>query len=419
MTTKMAKLAKLLDAKEPLFSQAIRDLEKITAQKSLDVQLLGEIEKKIGDRLRRLGLDPQDTTGPELFNALQNRIEADNQRVTELIGAKDHSDVRHVVPFIVKTAKATDTPRSCWVLKRSVAKSFLRQMPPQQMMKHLGYRTVDSMLKREPFDEMYSALRFSEGAEWLNVYIELFKSIKPSDFEQRDINIIEMDHDKWVDLAADFTKKKLHNVTHTKELGTIVILPMSVTHMRGLTLKTLPLIYHYINEIRLYSAFFKLKSMKSDFGAEVIDTLIGDPSNAAVVAGQHIHWRVIQKYLGRHRGDKHPEAFEPHVHPEDLHWRKAEELLFELDPQMEFWRELDYVARIENDGFPQALNLLDVSFQYSNQVTYEDRYFYHFRESLWNELFMRYMGEKVLEEQILRQLDNDLIEPEDVVEAKS
>lgn len=412
----MSKLAKLLNANEPLFSLAIRDLEKITGRKGIDVRFLSEIEQKVRQKLGELGLDPSDTTGPELYRALVNRIEIDNQRVTNLIGGNDPSDIEHVVPYIVKAAKAARTPKSCWVLKRSVAKNLLRKMPPPKMMKHLGYRTVDSMLKREPFDEMYSALRFSEGSEWLNSYNELFKRVTPSDFEQRDINIIAMEHDKWVDLSADFTKKKLHNVTHTKELGTIIILPMHLKKMRGLTLKTLPLIFHYINEIRLYSAFFKLKSTSAQFGTEVVNTIIGDPSSAAVMAGQHIHWRVIQKYLGRHRTDNPPEVLEPHVQPEDLHWRKAEEILMDLDPAMKFWEDLDYVGRLEEDGFPQAFNLLDVSFEYSNEESYKDRYFYHFRESLWNELFMRYMGEKVLEEQVLRRLDNDLIAPELVIE---
>ena len=44
----------------------------------------------------------------------------------------------------------------------------------------------------------------------------------------------------------------------------------------------------------------------------------------------------------------------------------------------------------------------------------EKRIMYHFRESLWNEIFVRYMGQKTLERQVLEQLDNDMIEPEDI-----
>ncbi len=410
----MSKLSELLNAKEPLFSKAIRDLEKITNSKSLDVSLITEIEQKAGDRMRRLGLDPQDTTGLELFKALENRIIKDNERVTKLIGGEDSTDVKTIPPLAVATVKKAKISRTCWALKRSVAKELLRKMPPKKMMSHLGYRSVDSMLKREIFDEIYTALRFSEGSDWLNQYNELFKSVRPSDFEEREISILVMDHDKWVDLTAEFVKKKRHNVTHSKELGTIVVVPMKVAHMPGLTLKTLPMLLHYINEVRLYSAFFKYKSTQANFGAEVVDTLIADPSKAAILAGQHIHWRVIQRYYGKLDKEKHPEQFEPHLQPEDLHWRKAEDMLFDIDPEMEFWRDLDYVMVSRSDG-PVSLNLVDVSFAYSNQETYKNRYVYHAREALWNEIFMRYMGEKVLEEQILRQLDNDLVAPERLV----
>jgi len=407
----MAKLAKLLDATEPLFSVAIRDLEKITQNRSTDVILLSEIIHKAHNRMNRLNLDPLDTTAKELFHALENRVAQDNLRLAKEIGGKDDSDVKTLVPLMIKAAKHANIPKNTWALKRSVAKDILREMPPNQMMLHLGYRSIDSMLKREPFDEIYTALRFTEGSDWLNKYNELFKKVKASDFEQRKITIIEMDHEKWVDQAEKFTKKKLHNVTHTKEMGTIAVVPLRENKVRGLPLKTMALLFHYINEIRLYSSFFKLKSTHKNFGKEVVDTLIADTSSATVVAGQHIHWRVVQRYFGKLKSENHPEAFEPHVQPEDLHWRKAEDVLFDIDPQLDFWRDLDYLIH-DISGNLISFNLTDVSFGYSNEVSFTDRYIYHARESLWNEIFMRYMGNRNLEQQILEQLDNDMVMPE-------
>ena len=407
----MAKLAKLLDATEPLFSVAIRDLEKITQNRSTDVILLSEIIHKAHNRMNRLNLDPLDTTAKELFHALENRVAQDNLRLAKEIGGKDDSDVKTLVPLMIKAAKNANIPKNTWALKRSVAKDILREMPPKQMMLHLGYRSIDSMLKREPFDEIYTALRFTEGSDWLNKYNELFKKVQASDFEQRKITIIEMDHEKWVDQAEKFTKKKLHNVTHTKEMGTIAVVPLRENKVRGLPLKTMALLFHYINEIRLYSSFFKLKSTHKNFGAEVVDTLIADTTSAAVVAGQHIHWRVVQRYFGKLKSENHPEAFEPHVQPEDLHWRKAEDVLFDIDPQLDYWRDLDYLIH-DISGNLISFNLTDVSFGYSNEVSFTNRYLYHARESLWNEIFMRYMGSRNLEQQILEQLDNDMVTPE-------
>lgn len=411
----MAKVLRdLLDAEEPIFSLALRQLEKITGDHGTDARLIGELAEKMRKATLVLGLDAEDTTDKELYAAQLARIQKDNDRVTKLIGGTDADDVKQMVPLMVDAVNGLDINRECWVLKRSVAKQLLKNMPPKKLMEHLGYRSIDSMLKHENIDEVYTALRFSEGPEWLTAYDEKFKTIKPSDFETRPISIVIMDHDKYVDLAEHFVAKKRHNVTHTKEMGVIVVVPMREERMKGITLKTLPLLLHYINEIRLYSAFFKLKQVSKDFGEVVVETLIADPGSGAQMAGQNVHWRVIQRYLGRHKEEATPEAFEPHVHPEDLHWRKAEEWLAQLDPEMSYWLDLDYVAKVADDGQPLTFNLMDVSLGYSAEEPYADRLYYHFRESLWNEIFIRYMGHKNLENSILKQLDNDMIAPEEL-----
>ena len=409
----MAKfLRDLLDAEEPVFSTAVRQLELVSGKTGADVKLIGDITRMAHENMREMGLNPAVSTGEEVYYALFARVEQDIKRLTKIIGAEHSDDIEHMVPFMIAAANKVDFNRKVFVLKREKAKELLRQMPPKALMKKLGYTDIEELFKKEDFDEIYTALRFSEGPEWLNKYDELFETVTVEDYEERDLRIIKMDHDKYVDLAEHFVQKKLHNVTHTKEMGTIVVVPMRIKKMRGLVLKTLPLLFHYMNEVKLYSTFFKLKSKKPHFGKTVMETLIADPGTSGQMAGKTVHWRVIQRYLGRHKEDSISKvAFEPHVQPEDLHWRRAEDLLYQIDPALEFWKDRDYVG-VQYDGFPVAFNLFDVSFAYSNQEPYENRYAYHFRESLWNELFVRYMGFKNLEEQVLEQLDNDMIAPE-------
>lgn len=411
----MAKfLSDLLDAEEPLFSESIRQLEEVSGKTGADAKLIGDITAMAHENLRMLGLNPAVSTGEEVYHALLGRVEQDIKRLVNIIGAEESrsEEVQYMVPFMVAAANKAQFNRKVFVLKHEKAKDILRQMPPKQLMEHLGYDDIEKMFANEDFDEIYPALRFSEGPEWLTQYNELFKQITPADYEERDLRIVQMDHDKYVDLATHFVQKKLHNVTHVKEMGIIVVVPMHVRKMRGLVLKTLPLLFHYMNEVKLYSTFFKLKSAKPHFGETVVNTLIADPGTGSQMAGKRIHWRVIQRYLGKHKEDNiSPVAFEPHVQPEDLHWRRAEDLLYQLDPELEFWKDRDYVA-LNYDGFPVAFNLFDVSFAYSNKESYEGRYAYHFRESLWNEIFVRYMGFKNLSDQVLSQLDNEMIAPE-------
>ncbi len=405
-------LRDLLDAEEPLFGLSLRDLEKASGQQGVDARLIADITRETHQAIRELGLDHKNTTGKEFYQALMARVASDNERVTRIVGGKNSDDVRQMVPLLVAAANKVKFNRKVFVIKHDKAKDLLRQMPPKKLMERLGYDNIEDLFSGENFSEMYTALRFSEGPEWLNEYDELFKSVSADDYEERDIEIIVMDHEKYVDLAEHFVEKKLHNVTHTKELGVIVVVPMKATHVKGLTLKTLPLLFHYLNEVKLYSTFFKLKSKTAKkFGETVMETLIADPAKAASLSGRHVHWRVIQRYFGKLKDESHLEAFEPHVQPEDLHWRRAEELLYQIDPEMKFYKDRDWVGMMYNDR-PVTLNFVDIALSYSNEISYEDRYVYHFRESLWNELFARYMGMKNLKEQVLNQLDNDMIAPE-------
>lgn len=195
---------------------------------------------------------------------------------------------------------------------------------------------------------------------------------------------------------------------------------MSIKQMPGVTLKVLPLLLHYIYEVSLYSTFFKLISIKKNFGELLVDTLVADPGHVSVLGGKHrIHWRVVQRYFGKLTHEYHKEIFEPHVQPEDLHWRKAEDILYEIDPQLEFWKDMDYVGLIDEAGETVTFNLMDVALSYSNDIKFEGRYLYHFRESLWNEIFIRYMGKEALEREILEKLDNELIRPEKVKFSKA
>lgn len=406
----MSNIGLFLQAKEPMFDHALHQLELETRQKGIDVKLMAEMTEKAADRAKRMGVNA-DATGPELYDALIKQVQAHDEHMAHAIGGTDPTDIKQMVPLIVNAAQSAPLPKEGWFLKEQKAREMLRHMPPLAIMDRLGYHLVSALLEKEDIYELFLALRFVEPADWLNDFDRQYLDLSPDDFETRKIRVIPFAVEKWGDVAEHFIAKKRHNITHSKEMGAIVVMPMKETHMKGITLKDLPLIIHYFNEIRLYSSFFKLMQTKKNFGAIVSDTLIADPSHVKLLDNAHIHWRVIQRYLAKLTTENHPELYEPHVQPEDLHWRRAEEVMYDIDPELEFWRGMDYVAVLKG---PETItfNLMDVSLSYSNEIAYADRYLYHFRESLWNEVFARYLGEKVLEEQLLEKLDNALIKPE-------
>ena len=404
-------LSELLHAEEPLFSLAIRDLEKASGQVSEDVRLTADIMQRFANGLHMLGMDPNDTVGQEVYYALMSKIQEHDELLARLIGGPDAENVAELTPLIIAKVQQLNIPRNAWVIKKSTARELFKKTPPKRVMKLLNYRSIDSMLKKENISELYAAIRFAETTEWQTNFVKQYKRLQPSDFETRDIEIISLSNERWRDAAKEFIHHKRHNVTHLKELGVVILLPIELPRLPGYTLTALPLVLHYINEIRLYSAYFKLQQVKPKFGYIVSETINIDPGKHASMAGNHVHWRVLQRYYGKQESEAHPEIFQPHVQPEDLHWRKVEEVLYDMHEAFTFWREMDYVGATY-DGRPVTLNLMDVALSYMNRAPYELRAVFHFRESLWNEIFIRYMGVKTLEDEILKQLDNDMIAPE-------
>jgi hypothetical protein len=393
----MSTIGRFLQAKEPLFDHALDQLEHLTKRKNVDVKLAAEITERAADRMKQLGV-AHNASGAELYQALVAKVKEHDDHIAAAIGGHDPSDLAEMIPLIVRAAENAPLPKDGWFLREDQARAMLRRKPPEAIMERLGHHLVSQLLE-------------TESPEWLNDFDQLYQQLTPADFELRQIRVIPFAASKWGNIAEHFIAKKRHNITHSKEMGAIAIMPMTETHMTGVTLKVLPLLCHYFNEIRLYSAFFKLMQSKQNFGQIVSDTLIADPTHVKLVEHGQIHWRVIQRYFGKLTNEKHPEIFEPHVQPEDLHWRRAEQVLYEIDPELEFWKETDYVAILKGND-TVTFNLFDLSFGYSNGIGYDDRYLYHFREALWNEVFARYLGEKVLEDQLLVKLDNAIIKPE-------
>jgi hypothetical protein len=410
-------ITELLGAAEPLFSMAIKQLEDITGKPGIDVRLSVEIISRVKAKTKELGLDPADTTGEELYRALMARIQKDDNQIAEMLGCDNPKNPKKLMSLIVDKVNRAKIHKKCWVLKKSVAKEMLRQNPPAEIMKHLKYKSIDSMLKNENIIELYGALRIAQSPAWLNKFNKQYKKIIPSEFEERQIEIYQMPYGRWADISEDFIVKKMHNVTHLKELGAIVLLPIKDNETPGLAITIMPLILHYINEIRLYSSFFKLNQVKSNFTKIIGETLNDDKKTFVKIAGQDIHWRIVQRYWGK-LDDKssHPEIFEPHIQPEDLMWRKSEHMLEEIEPQLGWWKELDYIG-VPQEGKPITFNLMDNAISYRNRLSYKNRAYYHFKESLWNELFIKYMGEKLLQEIVLKQLDSTDFSPKTIAQS--
>ena len=121
-------LSELLGAKEPLFSLSLRQLEQAAGRPGVDIRLTAEIIGQVRQKTAELGLDPDDTTPEELYHALLTKIEEQDRQLVKQIGGSDPENVAQLMPLMKKAWEGIDTPKTCWVIKRSVAKKMLKKM---------------------------------------------------------------------------------------------------------------------------------------------------------------------------------------------------------------------------------------------------------------------------------------------------
>lgn len=397
-------IAGLLGAGEPMFSLALQRLEKASAQQSVDVRLTAEIIHKCSIATRALGLDQRDTSGPELYHALKNLAGLHDSFLARRLGAADVEDVADILNRIRIASQNVHVPRRAWLMKHSTMKRLLKTAQPKKTMKALGYRSIDSMLKREPLAIVHATMRVVESDAWQKALLGKYKKLTPLDFEMRDIDISMATNTHTTKIFSDYIRNKRHNIVHSKELGTVVILALPVKRLKGVTIAVFPRVLHYINEIRLYSAYFKLQQVKPNYGQLVADMIADDPDDQVRMAGQQLHWRVVQKRFGKQQ-QLLPEMFEPHVQLEDMEWRTAEDVLYSIEPALHFWHELEYVGR-QFGNHRVSFNLIDMAANYINDLEYGKHTVEYMQRALWSELMVRYMQQPPLERRVLAQLDN-------------
>lgn len=200
-----------------------------------------------------------------------------------------------------------------------------------------------------------------------------------------------------------------------KEIGVIVMLPLPVDRLPGVTITVLSLVLYAINEVRMFSAHFKLQQVEANFGRRLAISLLNDEGHHVQIGGHQIHWRAVQRHFGNQAASRHPEVFEPHLQAEDLAWHKVEATLYRLEPALKFWHDMDYVAKSTADGRPISFNLIDNALNYVNQLPFGQRMYAHAKNALWNELYGRYLMQPVIESHVLKQFDNNVLESESLM----
>ena len=400
-------LAHLLDGKEPQFHQTLAQLEAASGHASHDIRLSEDINRIQRSKLELLGLDPEDTTGEELFHALQEKLKTDDALLVKRLRRISAYQVNAAANLSEGIAAATtDVVEGSLVfsLKCSVAKRALAKFPPKKVMKALNFRSYESMLKHLPLGLMLPVAQELEGSGWLQHYNAFLRTLKPRDFEERPISVYSPHSDKWLALKSQLLAISKQTVLINKELGSMVILPLPNQPVSGLASLTLAGAASGLNAIYAASSYFRLSQVAKDFGARIAQSASDEPQIVSLdYFSSPLAWETVVRFIHHMQGQLGA-PLDAHIGAEELiGWQPVEHLIHRIAPEMEFWRDCGHVGRL--DGLaPVSFNVTDNALSLVNRKSYRERYTHHARRALWQELIARYIRPDLLSAAVSAEL---------------
>lgn len=347
--------------------------------------------------LHSLGV--QHVTPNAVHEAIQQRLAVLNTAVHDVTGspniATEHG-WQQLIQFVQQHTQAGAL--TGLFIKEAVLANALRTHPPQTILRHLGYATIDECLASESVYEILAALRFAESSAWMDEFISAYSTLAPDDFEERPVQFLMLNPEKWWSLAKPFAEAKKHHFSHLKEAGVIFSYPAPLQLQDPNQLHiVIMMVLHYVYEVKFYSNFFATHVSAIDhFGDMFIEVLQGDKNICTTQPGV---LPIIQQYHLK-KPNPNPCVFQPHVMPEVLHWHKARTTMFSALQShanydlLSFWDNCYTVGRIIDN------QLITFNFP-DNILSNQTHLTYHYQEDLWNTLFTIHYSEEVLEKQII------------------
>jgi hypothetical protein len=415
-----AKIAKLLRTPEEVILNLEKKMEKVSGKKGVIEKIVQENDEKVRQKLKELGFRSEvaSDTLPEaeqVYQALIEKAKLTDQALFEHFHQPEFGTVVGCQTLINATKELTGDLAGFY-LKKEKAVELLKLNPPRNIMAALGYGTdIEKMLANEDPFEIFCALRFVEDEYWLNdVFFRSYESLKKEDFEERKIQVRVLP-ERWLGIGRKFLGKKLHHMSHLKELGLVFVIPVE-NYGSGETLYFFFMTLHYLYEVDWHSKLFKLYSQTSNFTQKMIKALKVGVTGMPLPDKKKMSWRIVAKYLAK-KDPNDPRLFEPHISSEAWHYTKTSLAIQRFasrfpDLGLQFWQNLGWVGEyFISDGQETLISfdLYDNGIALLKQSGFESKYLYHQQEALWNQIFIEYMGEETLDRLMMENLDKGYI----------
>ncbi len=377
-------LKELLGEDGPDFALGLTRLERVAGAPGVDARLVGEIMTLSHAKVRALSLDPNDTTGAELYAALRAEIFKADEHLMAFFGHPASGE--ELVSKITQWVMSVVGQREVWVVKDTTLKAIYKKNPPKAVMKTFHYTSLDSMLKRMPTAHIALASRVLESKTWWHKTHKLYAALQSKDFQKSSLEIVPLTDTKWQKVLNLWRQHKGSPVIGSKECGLL-----GVGYQPGPCPAALvaPLAVHAANELALHGAFMKLHYVNPSQGQVLVDMLLEGSLVSGSVSSSVFHWRDMVRYYGMHvyKG----ETSFAHLESSDLVWLRSEVVMASYVPELSYWAGTDFVGVSYGPGRVISLNLHDVATSVNAELDYKTAGTHYLCRALRSELMARYI----------------------------
>lgn len=392
-------LSELLNVKEVEFTRLASRYGGISGRHDEDIRLTAEIVGSVHMKLKSLGLDPNDTTGKELYQALNALTAKHDEFMLKQFGADSDTEAVVLSQKIVSMLSKNLHNTNIWSVKTSVLKRLIKSHPPKKTMTALGYRSVDSLVKREPVCNILLGAKLLETKSWQDKFQMLYKELGASDFDSNSLRIIYYDG-KLSKAVASYVEASRQMTFVIYEMGVIFCFPIPTKSSKGVSIILPTLLMKDAVNLQSMSAFLKLSQTQPDYGVTTHSAYKTGSIKPLAIRGRSIDWGVAYSILSANKNPRFIELLGGHVALSDFDKIDSYHQLARLEPALHFWSSTDFVA-VKLDDRLISFNLLDSAINYSAGIKYGQQVALEFRPKLWAEFTERYVSASDVENVLL------------------
>ncbi len=386
--------SEILKIKNWELKKLINELEHKTSKPKQDLKLFSDIKEAIYYKIKELNLDPFDSNSLEIYHALSSKLDELDKKLVKYLRTKSahylsaeanlSSGLRLFLSDLTKDLKVLS-------VKNVFYKKYLKSNPPKTSLRALGYRSIDSLIKKEPIELVLVTINRMESISYLNKFYAHHKTLKITDFEERPIRIL-MATKRYQEIISTISGLIGRDFVLSLETGTVIINDLSNQPLRGQTTKVLIEILDDILLLQSLTSYLKLSEFRPDFSLRVADVFEHEPTVYSKLHSMNLPFKLVHKLSDQYRSNLDFDF----PFSEDFKLTNYKEILPHIINDFKFFIDSDHLY-FSKDSKNVSLNILDVATNLMHANEFHERSTKNLSRSLYDELMGRYLNKAQLE----------------------